>query len=116
SDHAMQPDAFVEVKNVTATVEDGIALFPDAVSARGSKHLRELTLLAEQGQRAVILFCVQRCDVREVRPADAIDPLYGQTLRQALAKGVEALAYQVRVSPEGAELVQRLPVVVEQIS
>ncbi|HEY9149914.1 MAG TPA: DNA/RNA nuclease SfsA, partial [Gammaproteobacteria bacterium] len=91
---------------------DGIALFPDAVSVRGSKHLRELATQAERGQRAVILFCVQRCDVYEVRPADAIDPVYGQTLRQALERGVEALAYQVRVSPEGAELTQRLPVVV----
>ena len=102
----------MEVKNVTAAVEDGIALFPDAVSARGSKHLRELATQAGQGRRAVILFCVQRCDVREVRPADAIDPLYGQTLRRALDQGVEALAYQVRVSPRGAELVRRLPVVV----
>lgn len=112
SDHARHPDAFVEVKNVTAAVEAGIALFPDAVSARGSKHLRELANQAERGQRAVILFCVQRCDVHEVRPADAIDPLYGETLRKALERGVEALAYQVRVSPEGAELLQRLPVVV----
>lgn len=112
SEHDTKPDAFVEVKNVTAAVEDGIALFPDAVSARGSKHLRELAAQAGQGRRAVLLFCVQRCDVREVRPADAIDPLYGQTLRRALDQGVKALAYQVRVSPRGAELVQRLPVVV----
>jgi sugar fermentation stimulation protein A len=112
SGHARHPDTFVEVKNVTAAVEDGIALFPDAISARGSKHLRELATLADKGQRALILFCVQRCDVREVRPADAIDPVYGETLRRALERGVEALAYQVRVSPEGAELVQRLPVVV----
>ena len=112
TDHATRPDAFVEVKNVTAAVEDGIALFPDAVSARGSKHLRELTLLAGQGKRAVILFCVQRCDVREVRPADAIDPLYGQTLRRAVAQGVEALACQVRVSPGGAELERPLSVVI----
>ena len=112
SGHERYPETFVEVKNVTAAVENGIALFPDAVSARGSKHLRELATVADTGRRAVILFCVQRCDVREVRPADAIDPLYGKTLRMALERGVEALAYQFRVSPQGAELEQRLPVVV----
>jgi sugar fermentation stimulation protein A len=102
----------VEVKNVTAAVERGIALFPDAVSIRGSKHLRELALMAAQGHRAVILFCVQRGDVTEVRPADAIDPVYGRTLREVMDKGVEALAYRARVTPSEAVLYESLPVVV----
>ena len=96
--HASQPDCYVEVKNVTAAVEDGIALFPDAVSTRGSRHLRELAVMKAGGYRSVLLLCVQREDVREVRPADAIDPLYGQTLRKVAAAGVEVLAYGARVS------------------
>ena len=83
---------YLEVKNVTAAVQDGIALFPDAVSQRGTRHLRELMTVVAQRQRAVLCFCVQRHDVREVRPADAIDPVYGATLREALACGVEVMA------------------------
>ncbi len=98
------PDCYVEVKNVTAAVSAGIALFPDAVSARGSKHLRELMHVVEQGRRAVIFFCAQRGDVNEVRPADAIDPRYGETLREALAAGVTALAYRAVVEPRTLHL------------
>lgn len=101
---------YVEIKNVTL-VEDGVALFPDAVSARGTKHLRELAEMVRQGCRAVIFFCVQRNDTREVRPADRIDPLYGKTLREAMAQGVEALAYEARVSLEEIVLGRALPVV-----
>jgi len=103
-------DCYVEVKNVTAAVDDGIALFPDAVSSRGAKHLRELMHVAEQGRRAVIFFCAQRGDVQEVRPADEIDPEYGRTLRRALAAGVEALAYRAAVSPAGLFVRERIPV------
>lgn len=102
---------YVEVKNVTL-VEDGIAYFPDAVSTRGSKHLRELMAMAQEGFRAVIFYCVQRADCRELRPADAIDAIYGQTLRQALDAGVEALAYKAEVAIDGIELVESLPVMV----
>ncbi len=110
TDHPDRPDCHVEVKNVTAAVEDGVALFPDAVSARGSKHLRELITVVEGGGRGVILFCVQREDVREVRPADRIDPEYGQTLRAALAAGVEVLAYRAEVSPDRVTVVTPVPV------
>lgn len=105
------PDCYVEVKNVTAAVSDSIALFPDAVSERGSKHLRELMHVVATGQRAVIFFCVQRGDVDEVRPADEIDPEYGRTLREAMAAGVIALAYRAEVSPEGIVVSTALPVV-----
>jgi len=104
-------DCYVEVKNVTAAVDGNIAIFPDAVSDRGTKHLRELAAMAEAGHRAVLCFCVQRRDVEEVRPADAIDPVYGRTLREALARGMEAIAYRAEVSPEGIELQHPLPVV-----
>lgn len=105
-----RPDCYLEVKNVTL-VEDGTAYFPDAVSARGSKHLRELTGMVESGARAVILFCVQRGDAKEVRAADHIDPLYGQTLRQALTRGVEALAYAARPTTAGISLNRAIPVI-----
>jgi sugar fermentation stimulation protein len=105
------PDCYLEVKNVTAAVEGKVAIFPDAVSDRGAKHLRELAAMAEAGHRAVLCFCVQRRDVEDVRPADAIDPVYGRTLREALARGMEAIAYRAEVSPEGIELRHPLPVV-----
>jgi sugar fermentation stimulation protein A len=101
---------YVEIKNVTASLQPGIALFPDAVSARGSKHLRELAAVVAGGQRAVLCFCVQRGDVSEVRPADSIDALYGATLRQAIHAGVEVIAWRADVSPAGIALRERLTV------
>ncbi|HQW39359.1 MAG TPA: DNA/RNA nuclease SfsA [Usitatibacteraceae bacterium] len=105
-----RPACFVEVKNVTAAVEAGVALFPDAVSARGTKHLRELVRLKAQGLRPVLVFCVQRGDVDEVRPADAIDPLYGATLREAVAAGVEVMAWRAKVTTREITLGTRIPV------
>lgn len=103
-------DCYVEVKNVTTCDEQGAGYFPDAVSVRASKHLRELMVMVEQGHRAVIFFCVQRGDVEWVRPADEIDKTYGATLRQALESGVEALAYRARVTPEEVVLEKALPI------
>lgn len=102
---------FVEVKNVTAAVKDGVALFPDCVSERGSRHLRELMRMRAGGMRPVQLYCVQRGDVNEVRPADAIDAEYGRTLREAIEAGVEVLAYRARVTPAEIRLETRIPVV-----
>jgi sugar fermentation stimulation protein A len=102
---------FVEVKNVTL-VEDGRALFPDAVTTRGQKHLNELMRVVREGDRGVIFYTVQRGDGRSVSPADAIDPEYGRLLRLAIKSGVEALAYRALVTPQGIELTERLPIVV----
>jgi sugar fermentation stimulation protein A len=110
SGHASRSDCFLEVKNVTAAVQDGIALFPDAVSERASRHLRELMTKLREGKRAMLCFCVQRDDVTEVRPADAIDPVYGRTLREAVAAGVEVVAYRARMSPTEAVLYRPLSV------
>ncbi len=104
-----QGRCFVEVKNVTL-VEHGRALFPDAVTERGQKHLRELMEVVRNGERGVILFTVQRGDGVAVAPADAIDPAYGRLLRQAVAQGVEALAYRALVAPHEIRLTQSLPV------
>jgi sugar fermentation stimulation protein A len=106
-----RPACYVEVKNVTAAVTRGVALFPDCVSDRGSRHLRELIRLKGQGARPVQLYCVQRGDVDEVHPADGIDPEYGRTLREAIAAGVEVLAYRAKVSPGEIALSRRIPVV-----
>ncbi|HEX9582944.1 MAG TPA: DNA/RNA nuclease SfsA [Gammaproteobacteria bacterium] len=106
-----KPPCFVEVKNVTAMVERGIAVFPDAVSARGTRHLRELVRVVKAGNRAAICFCVQRSDVKEVRPADHIDPAYGAALREAMGAGVEALAYRARVSPRAIDITDEVPVI-----
>jgi len=107
----VQGRCFVEVKNVTL-VEDGRALFPDAVTIRGQKHLRELMRVVQEGDRGVIFFTVQRGDGESVSPADAIDPEYGRLLRLALESGVEAIAYQAQVAPEEIRLIKRVPVVV----
>jgi len=102
---------FVEVKNVTLE-ESGRALFPDAVTTRGQKHLRELMRVVREGDRGVIFFTVQRGDANSVSPADMIDPEYGRLLRLALENGVEALAYRATVTPEEIRLTERLPVIV----
>ncbi len=102
---------YVEVKNVTASVEPGVALFPDAVSQRGTKHLNELMHIRTEGQRAIIFFCAQRDDVTALRPADEIDPVYGETLRAAVEKGVEAMAYRATVTPRSIVLTQPIEIV-----
>jgi sugar fermentation stimulation protein A len=102
---------YVELKNVTAVDEQGTAIFPDAVSARASRHLEALAELVAKGHRAVIFFCVQRGDARRLAPADVIDPIYGRTLRRVLAQGVEALAWRADVSQRAIVLETPLPVV-----
>ena len=102
---------YVEVKNVTAAVRNGVALFPDCVSERGSRHLRELMRMKAAGVRPVQLYCVQRGDVNEVRPADAIDAEYGRTLREAIDAGVEVLAYRAKVTPAEIRLEAKITVV-----
>lgn len=107
---ADRPPCYVEVKNVTAAVDGGIGYFPDAVTTRGAKHLREMAVEVARVNRAMLVFCVQRGDVDEVRPADHIDPAYGVALRQALAAGVEVVALGALVSPEVIVLCRDLPV------
>jgi sugar fermentation stimulation protein A len=99
---------YVEVKNVTL-VEDGAARFPDAVTARGLKHLEELAAQVRQGHRAAMVFVVQRGDGRWFEPAEDIDPAYAAGLRLALERGVEAYALGARVRPEGVEATGLLP-------
>ena len=100
----------LEVKNVTLCCQPGVACFPDAVTKRGQKHLRDLMLAKEQGWRAVIFFLVQRGDAQTFSPADEIDAEYGRLLREAVSCGVEALAYRTRVSPESSKVDQQIPI------
>jgi sugar fermentation stimulation protein A len=86
----------LEVKNVTLCCDQGVACFPDAVTVRGQKHLRDLMLAVGDGWRAVIFFLVQRGEVHAFTPADRIDPEYGRRLREAAGCGVEVMAYKTR--------------------
>ena len=105
------PDArcYVEVKNTTLA-EGDVALFPDAVTERGRKHLGELAAMVAEGHRAVQFFFVSRDDVAVFRPADAIDPAYAAALRDAAAAGVEVMAWAARVMPDAIELCAELEV------
>ncbi len=100
---------FVEVKNVTL-VDAGAARFPDAVTARGLRHLEELAARVAEGHRAAMVYVVQRADGRWFEPADDIDPAYGQALRRAMERGVEVYALGTRVTPEGVGVTGLLPV------
>ncbi|MBF7144559.1 MULTISPECIES: DNA/RNA nuclease SfsA [Pseudomonas] len=109
--HLMYPDgeAYVEVKSVTLGFEGGVvAAFPDAVTQRGARHLRELAALASRGTRAIQLFCVNLTGVEAVRPAWEIDDAYAQALRWAVGEGVEVLAYGVHLSTEEIFIDRRL--------
>ncbi len=94
---------FIEVKNVTLG-RDGQAQFPDAVTTRGQKHLRELMDLMAAGHGAELVFVVQREDCTEFSPADDIDPEYGKLLRQAAKKGLRITALSTKLSTEGIRL------------
>jgi sugar fermentation stimulation protein A len=103
--------AYVEVKSVTLGFDGTpVAAFPDAVTQRGAKHLRELAHLARDGIRAVQLYCVNLSGIEAVRPAEEIDSTYAAALREAVASGVEVLAYGVRLSHEEMVVDRRLDV------
>lgn len=103
---------YVEVKNVTLDCGNGRAQFPDAVTSRGSKHLRELIAMVAAGHRAVLFFCVQLSGVEEVSVAADIDPTYAQTLNMAIAQGVEVLAWQADLSEHSISLIRPLKMIV----
>ena len=94
---------FVEVKGVTLE-QDGLALFPDAPTERGVKHLRGLARAVEQGYRAAVFFVVQMKGPRLFRPNDGTHPAFGQALREAAAAGVGVYAWDCAVTPESLTL------------
>ena len=104
---------YVEVKNVTMIDDQGAYAFPDAPTARGRKHLAELMTVRRLGHHAAMLFVIQRTDGTLFRPADEVDPAYGELLRAADAAGVEILAYTVRSEPPECSVAGRVPVRLE---
>jgi sugar fermentation stimulation protein A len=104
-----RPDCFVEVKNVHLKRSGG-AEFPDAVTARGAKHLMALSRQVAAGSRALVVYVVQRTDCADFRVARDIDPVYAAGFSAALASGVEAVCYGCKVSLEGVSLAAPLPI------
>lgn len=106
------PDCYVEVKNTTWPGSDDALAFPDAVTARGQKHLRELAIRVSKGDRAVLLFLANRPHGSFVRACHERDPQYAEALRDAHRAGVEILAYRTRIAPPSVTVCERLPVAV----
>jgi sugar fermentation stimulation protein A len=100
---------WIEAKSVTL-VEDGVALFPDAPTSRGARHLGELARAREAGDRAAAVFIVQRGDADRFTPNRALDPDFARALEDAARRGVEIYAYRCRVEPERIEIERRIEV------
>lgn len=108
-DASNRPPAWVEIKNCHFMREPGVAEFPDCVTTRGVKHLKALERRVEAGERAVMLFVIQRPDAETFDTADDIDKVYGPALRDAAARGVEVLCYDCHLSPEAIRLNRPIP-------
>lgn len=104
-----RPDAWVEIKSVTLCRRPGLAEFPDTVTARGARHLADLAAMARQGQRAVLVYVVQRTDCDRVTLARDIDPAYARAADRAARDGVEMLALRCDISPGRIRLAGPVP-------
>lgn len=100
---------YVEVKNVTLKGTGTLALFPDGVTERGQKHLKELMQIKKAGDRACMLYIVNRSDVDSFSPAEKIDPTYAKLLKDAEEAGVEILVYQTKITPTSVIINNSLP-------
>ncbi|MFG5381569.1 DNA/RNA nuclease SfsA [Yoonia sp. R2-816] len=103
------PDTYVEVKSVTLSRRSGLAEFPDSVTARGAKHLAELTDMVRQGHRAIMFYLVQRTDCTAMTLAGDIDPAYTAAFAEAKATGVQCLAQTCTISPAEIALGEPIP-------
>ena len=103
-----KPDCYVEIKNLTLQSDNGLGLFPDAVTVRGRKHLRELAAIVRAGHRAVLFYHVAHTGIVRIKPAWKIDPEYALTLSEAMEAGVEVVVYGAEISPQSIELSRRL--------
>jgi sugar fermentation stimulation protein A len=103
-----QRRCYVEIKNVTLVEEDGFYRFPDSVTARGLKHLDELRAVVKKGDRAVMLYVIQRSDGTIFMPAEHIDPQYARKLKIAHREGVEILPYLARVAPDEIKITRKI--------
>lgn len=104
-----RPPCWLEVKNVHLRRAGALAEFPDCVAARSTRHLTELAAMAGAGQRAVVLFVVQRTDCRAFAAAADCDPAFARTLAAVAQNGVEVLVYACELSPERVRIAKRLP-------
>lgn len=97
-----RPDCYIEVKSATLLLDNASQLgaFPDAVTTRGQKHLRELTTLVQQGFRAVLLFLVQHTGIKKVKVAEHIDPKYAEEFKKAIDAGVEIVVVCTHIEPQ----------------
>ena len=105
-----RPPCYVEIKNVHLMRSPGLAEFPDAVTARGAKHLEELGDAVEAGARAVMLFLIQIGSATRFALARDIDPRYGAAFDRARARGVEALAWRCVIACEGIDVAAPVPI------
>lgn len=108
SGHKELSNAYVEVKSVTL-LKDSLGYFPDAVSVRGQKHLRELMAVAQKDQRAVLVFAVLHSGISSVQAAKHIDPQYSELLKQAVDNGVEVIVYKATLSPNEMLISSQIP-------
>ena len=99
---------YLEVKHCSLA-ENGIGLFPDAVTARGARHMCELGALADAGMQAAVLYCVQRADATTCSVARHIDPAYALAVQEAAARGVRFLAWQTEVLPGSLRMRHQIP-------
>jgi len=104
---------FVEVKSVTLVGDCGQGMFPDAVSERGRKHLRELQASLDGNTRAILFYCVMHSGIKSVHAAGEIDVRYREALLQAIQAGVEVMAWQSRITPAGIVLSHSVPFCVD---
>ncbi|MEL6681469.1 MAG: DNA/RNA nuclease SfsA [Pseudomonadota bacterium] len=104
------PDTYVEVKSVTLSRQPGLAEFPDSVTARGTKHLEELSKITRQGHRAIMFYLVQRTDCHAVSIATDIDPTYAAAFSAAKTAGVTMLAQTCAINPQSITLAKTIPV------
>lgn len=102
-------EVLLEAKSCTM-VKDGLALFPDAPTDRGSKHMKTLADSIRRGMRAIVIFVIQRSDPTAFSPNDNMDPEFGIALRVAMAKGVEVYAYKCTVTKTGIKITEKVPV------
>lgn len=103
------PDCYVEVKSVTLSRKSGLAEFPDSVTKRGAKHLRELSAMVADGHRAIMLYLVQRDDCTEFVLAADIDEVYAYEMAEARKAGVEVVCFATKPNPSGVNVVEELP-------
>ena len=104
-----RPRCWLEIKNCHLRRAGTLAEFPDCVAARSLKHLRELTAMVEAGERAVMLFVIQRSDCDAFSACAELDPAYARGLTEAASRGVEVLAYACEISPQAVRIATPVP-------